>query len=311
MELFFEYKRNKLLNFNDLVRRELTKCYEIEILKNNDVELTISLIGNFLEQMSEIDYNSYELYASTMLATTKMMIHNMLKNNLATEEDLMTYNTINYLIPDSYELLKYISQKAGVLEDLVKYSIMFEKLNLLGRKRVVQNNKEEQRELVMISRFHVLDDLKYGTPIITKDFIDYYIEMLDVVIKDPDQAVYEIENYMKSLYLNDKDTYKKNLKEMGRVFYKWAKYQNSINELEDNKIIENLSIIENKDEDELCEISITDNNMLFNIISGFCYHSINNGIKVKNNFISETFVDNYIKDKMPDSLKENKKKIKK
>ena len=98
---------------------------------------------------------------------------------------------------------------------------------------------------------------------------------------------------------------------MGKVFYKWVKYENSINEVEDIKILENLAVIESKNEDELCEISITDSELLINIISKFCYHSTSVGIKIKNTFISETFVDEYIKDKIPDSLKESKQKIKK
>lgn len=311
MELFFEYKNNKILNFNDMVRREITKCYIMELLKNNNNELTVDIIGNYLEQMSEIDYPSYELYASTMLATTQMMIGNLLKYNLANDEDLMTYNTITYLINDPFELLKYISTNAGVLEDLLRYTMDFEKLSILGRKRVVQNNKENTNKLIMTSKFHNLDILRYEPAATTKDFINYYIETLDIVVKDPDQVVNDIECYMKHLYLYDKDSYKKILKEMGQVFYKWVKYENSIDQIEDRKILENLAVIESKNEDELCEISITDSKLLFNIISKFCYHSTSAGIKIKNTFISETFVDEYIKDKIPDSLKESKQKIKK
>ena len=81
----------------------------------------------------------------------------------------------------------------------------FEKLSILGRKRVVQNNKENTNKLIMTSKFHNLDILRYEPAATTKDFINYYIETLDIVVKDPDQVVNDIECYMKHLYLYDKD----------------------------------------------------------------------------------------------------------
>lgn len=310
MEMFFMHNNQQIINLNDIIRRELTKlCEEIEV-KTADKYLAIEQIGNALKEMYEISHPSFNLYVGTMISSTYMMLVNQIKNNTLNEENLMTFNIINYLMMDLSEVENYISTKAGVFEDLVTYTTSFEKLNILGKKAVVQNSKHYQSEIIKKSPLSVFDFLKYEKST-TEDFIEYYEETLNLIVTNPNIIVDDIKFHMKHLYLYDRDAYLQNLKKMARVFFKWVKYQNSIEEIENEELLKCLQIIENNDEDKLCELSILNDEILFNIINEFCYYSTNDGIRIRNKFISEEHVDAYIKDKIPESLKENKQKIKK
>lgn len=81
--------------------------------------------------------------------------------------------------------------------------------------------------------------------------------------------------------------------------------------IKNKELLECLEIIENNDIEHLCEIAIINDKILFNIISEFCYYSTNNAIRIKNNYIGEEVIDDYIQDKIPDSLKESSAQKKK
>lgn len=310
MKMSFIHNNQEIININDIMRREVTKLLEQTELETRDKYFAIEQLGSRLKEMYEISHPSFDIYVGTMLSTTYMMLVNQSKNNTMNEENLMTFNVIKNFISEPSEVIDYISSMSGVFEDMATYTVLFEKLNILGRKKVVQNSKEYQSEITQIFPLSIFDFLRYQTPTTTKDFIQYYVETLDLIVTNPDILVNDIKFHMKHLYLYDREAYLKNLKEMAIVFYKWVKYQKSIDEIENEELIECLKMIENNDEDKLCELSILDDRILFNIISEFCYHSTSSGIRIKQKFISEESVDEYIKDKIPESLKENKQKKK-
>ncbi len=311
MEMYFTNNNDeKIINFNDVTRREITKLYERTVLYTKDNYKAIEKIGESLLEIYDESEESFNYYIQTMISSTYMMFINQVKNNTLNEEDRISFNIIQYIISNPSEMKDYISSKAGIFEDLVNKTVLFEKLSILGRSTVVQDSQEYMQDIISLAPLSAFDFLRYTKAVKPQEFVKYYIETLDISITDPDIVVDNITNYMRHLYLFNRESYLDNLKEMAKVFYKWIKYQKSINEIDSEELIYCLDIIESSDEDRLCELSILDNHILFNIIYEYCYHSTSGGISVKNKFIPEEDVDEFIKDKLPDSLKENKTKIK-
>lgn len=115
---------------------------------------------------------------------------------------------------------------------------------------------------------------------------------------------------MRHLYSFNKENYMDNLRQMAEGFYKWIKIQIDMDDC-DNKELENYTkLLEDKNLDELCELSITDKMFLFHIIDFYCEYRISDGIVVRGIYILKDSLDDYMKDKIPESIR-NKIKRKK
>ena len=311
-EFLFEYKNDIILNINDVVRREIRKIYEKEILRKDNSFLVMEDFKTLFLRMYEEDRKSYNLYIQIMMADMYKMLVNELKQNTINESQLMSYSILNNFDLNPDNILSYINTSAGIFEEMIESSIAFENLNLLGRKTVVQNSRDYDVQITKISPLYVLDVLNYGEKTTTNELLQYYVKTLDLIITEPDLLVSNILSHMKHLYTFNQDNYLENVREMCKVFYKWRKFVLSRIEKDlDSTIIRYLKMIEEKNISDLGNTLIFDNDFLFQIIDDFCYFSSISQIKVENEYFTEDMVDKFIDNKFPSSLSSSVQKRKK
>ena len=308
MELFFQYKDSKILNINDGVRKDIRKMYEemsIYSKSNNEV---IDAFQNKLLKMHELDKKSYFLYTQVMLADTYKMLLQLSTQNTLSEEKLLVLNTLRCMDITVETILNYyITAETAVFEEMIDSSVAFDKLNLLGRKTVVQNSRGYDKEISIISPYHALDILRYGQKTTTNEFIQYYNETLDLIVTESDILIENIISHMKHLYIFNRDNYIENVRDMCRVFYKWRKFNQCIGENEESEEISlYLHLLEVENIDHISQEFLFNGKFGFQVANDFCYYTSYGGQRIKNKYFSEEEVDGFIKDKIPASLKKNK-----
>lgn len=311
-DFLFQYKGDTVLNINDVVRREIRTVYErATLFKNNSNSVVEEFKSKFLK-MYEEDIDSYNLYIQVMLADSyKMLIHAM-KQNTITETQLMSYSILNNFDLNVENIRPYIDTTSGIFEEMIESSVSFENLNLLGRKTVVQNSREYDSKIFSVSPLYALDVYNYGEKTTANDFLDYYVKTLDLIITEPDMLVSNILSHMKHLYLFNYENYLENIRDMGKIFYKWRKFvcDRDFNEI-DFKIPEYLRKIEENNIKDLGNILLFDNDFFFQLIDDFCYFSTITQIKVRDQYFTEAMVDKFIGNEIPSSLTSSIQKIKK
>lgn len=311
-DFLFQHKGDTILNINDVVRREIRNVYERAILLSDNPNSVIEEFKLMLLEMHEEDVNSYNLYVQVMIADLyKMLIHAMQQNTI-TETQLMSYSILNNFDLNAETMVSYIDTTAGIFEEMIESSVAFENLNLLGRKTVVQNSREYDSKIFSVSPLYALDVYNYGEKTTVNEFLDYYVKTLDLIITEPDMLVSNILSHMKHLYLFNQENYLENVREMGKVFYKWRKFvtDRDFNNM-DYKIPNYLEKFEENNIKDLGDMLLYDNDFFIQLIDDFCYFGTINQIKVRDQYFTEAMVDKFIGNKLPSSLTTSIQKIKK
>lgn len=309
----FKYDGKEVLNINDVIRQAIRNLYEGATPLYSDSEVASEFVAYFrdiLLEMYEEDISSFDWYTKSMLANTYMMLVQTMSQNTMNIYHLITYELFEENIT-SEDLYNYIANDSTILDDMIKYTVEFDRLSILGKKMVVQNNKSYYAKLVQISPFCQLDIMQYGSETKVNDFLEYYTESLELFVLTPDMPVRDIEYHMRHLYLSDRKNYINNLQEMGNVFYKWTKFLRDTNEILDDCLCQYLEIFEHDTIEKIGDFAISDAAFLFTIIDKFCYYSASNGIKIENQYITKEIIDICTELQLPDSLKVDYKQKKK
>lgn len=305
MELFFRYKDTEILNINDGIRKDIRKMYEeLQLYRNTAVMDTFK---DRLLKMYKLDKKSYFLYIQVMLADAYKMLLHLFSQNTLSEEKLLVLNTLRYMDINVETILNYINADTVVFEEMISSSVAFDELNLLGRKTVVQNSREYDGEINAISSYHGLDILRYGKETTTNEFIQYYNEMLNLIVTEPSILIESIVSHMKHLYVFNRENYVENVKDMCKVFYKWRKFNQCIGENEESEEISlYLHLLEVENIDHIGQEFLCNGKFGFQVTNDFCCYTSCGGQRIKNKYFTEEEVDGFIEDKIPISLKKIK-----
>lgn len=308
-DFLFKHNEDTIININAVFRRQIRDIYEEKNLITKDSVYTMEHFKNIFLELYNQDKKSYQIYIQIMIADAYKILLYELRQNTIKESRMFSLNGITNFITSADDVLRFIKTKAGIFEDLIECSVAFDRMNLLGKKMVVQSIRDYDEKILKLSPLYAFDILEYGEKTTTDDFLNYYTETQKLSVGKTEVLIDNILFHMRHLYLFDQDNYLENIKEMGRVFYKWEKVSVDNKVIDDNsKVHEYLKIIEENDIKTLGEILLYDYNFLFYIITDFCLFETEHVMKVDEKIYSEDVVDKLINNKYPVSLKQIQKK---
>lgn len=302
-DFIFKNGNDKILNLNNIIRRNIREVYEKQMLYVKDSTEVIEMFRNLFLDMYENDRLAYEIYMQVMLADTYKMLLQAFRQNTLSMEQLISFNIVNILIGTSQDVIPYIETGAAFFEEVVESSIAFDGLNLLGRKTVVQNSREYDKEIGYRSPLHTLDVLQYGKETTTDEFLEYYVHSLELVVTDPDVLVENIVDHMNHLYIFNPENYLENIKEMCRIFYKCQKFHAIMGEVAlDSPTHQYLEYLETHAIEEIEQKFLRDKDFSVKVVDDFCYFKAIDGEKICNRYYTIDEIDDAMSDSLPTSL---------
>lgn len=301
------HKMQEILHINDNIRSEMRRfsdeAFSIGIDRQGVMELfRVTFIDKYYR-----DFYSFKSFVQVMVADTYMMLLQDIKQNCLDSDDLFIYLLISNLMdnPSNFyeEIFKYIENKSAFFEVMVDYTICFEKLSILGKKNIVQSSRIREERITKLCPIYQIDVMNYGLATTVEDFIHYYNDTTENVVLTPDVIVKDIEYHMRHLYSFNRENYIDNLNQMAEGFYKWIKIQVDMNDYVDENLMNYIELLQNKTNEEICELSITDKKFLFHVIDCYCEYMVSDEIIVRGTYISKESLDEYMEDKIPISIR--------
>ena len=150
-DFLFQYEDNCLLNINDIIRRQIRQAYERQNIVVKDNITTMEYFKKVFLSMYEEDKISYQIYIQNMLADTYKVLLHEIKQNTISNERIFSFDILRNFELNVDNIIHFIDTKAGIFEEMITCTIAFDKMNLLGKKTVVQNCRDYDKEIISIS----------------------------------------------------------------------------------------------------------------------------------------------------------------
>ena len=311
---------------NDLFRNYMLKSiFTDNTLNGEDIDENV-FIYSYSKKLQDLYINGNELlYAfyngavSVAYLDTYKVLNAKLRDSIISNEEVKIYNKLDETL--GIEDLQYkLDNDPWLLEELLKYSLEFIRMNDLNKISTLKKLSEAQRHNLK-TEFELfendIEQYEFRENIPLEVFTDYYekeisLEENSTGIYDPGQTscnlMHEIIGFIRMLVGNDFECFKSLMRDIITLDYKWNKYIIDKNYKFDNFRMESVvyrkNLFEENSIESLIEECLYDSSYLEELIDSLILIKCDN-MYVDEKLISQKKVDEYYSSTLGDKL--NKK----